>query len=359
MHSGYDFNKGEEMSRRSFLRLAGYGGVGLLTAGYALGVREATAGDLNPAKVSRMEFDVSYKTQIHNLPSDAERVRIWLPLPPSDYAQDVLDLEVLSSLPYKTMTEKMYGNKLVHVETGRQSDSFSVEARYHVVRRRVGAEKAKLDAESAKKYRRLTQRVRVTDEVGKFAEQAVGKSTQPVEVGRKVFDAIIDLLVYDKKIKGCGTGDTEWIMKHKRGKCDDYHALFMAMMISRGVPIRWEQGFPLPYPSSTEVVSGGLEGDCSGAHCWVSFFDDEHGWIPIDVSEADKHPEMRGFFFGHLTPNRFKISEGRAITLEPGQGGDALSTFAFAYAEADGVPLIYQSNYENKINYTITKVEIA
>lgn len=63
---------------------------------------------------------------------------------------------------------------------------------------------------------------------------------------------------------------------------------------------------------------------------------------------------MRDFYFGHLTPNRFKISEGRSITLNPKQGGDALSTFAYAYAEADGLPLIYPENYENTIKYTIT-----
>ena len=74
-------------------------------------------------------------------------------------------------------------------------------------------------------------------------------------------------------------------------------------------------GFPLPYPSETIASSGRLSGDCSGAHCWVSFYDPDHGWIPVDVSEGDKNPEMRDFFFGRLTPNRFKISEGRSIRL--------------------------------------------
>jgi len=234
-----------------------------------------------------------------------------------------------------------------------------VEARYKVLRKRVGAEKVPLDARSRKKYLTLTDRVRVTDEVAAFTKSVVGSATQPLEIGRRVYDAIIDTLIYDKKIPGCGTGDTGWIMRHKRGKCDDYHALFMAMMISRGVPIRWEQGFPLPYPGCGGLSSGGIQGDCSGAHCWASFYVPELGWVPVDVSEGDKQPPMHEFYFGHLTPNRFKISEGRGIRLNPGQGGDALSTFAYAYAEADGIPLIYPENYENTIEYTITDSKTA
>jgi transglutaminase-like putative cysteine protease len=178
-----------------------------------------------------------------------------------------------------------------------------------------------------------------------------------MDVGKKIFGAIVNLLDYDKQIPGCGMGDTVWIMKHKKGKCDDYHALFMAMMISQGIPVRWEQGFPLPYSSQDSRASGKLSGDCSGAHCWASFFVPEVGWVPVDVSEADKHPDLSSFFFGNLTPNRFKISEGRSIILNPSQGAQPLSTFAFAYAEADGIPLIYQSNYENVVAFDIKKVE--
>jgi transglutaminase-like putative cysteine protease len=232
-----------------------------------------------------------------------------------------------------------------------------LEARYHVVRYQVGARWGDPSEALDPKYRQLSPPVRVTEEVAAFARKAVGKATRPVDVGRKIYDAMIDMLTYDKEIKGCGIGDTAWLMKYKRGKCDDYHALFMAAMVSQGIPVRWEQGFPLPYPSETEVTSGQLNGDCSGAHCWASFYDPEMGWVPVDVSEADKRPELHDFFFGNLTPNRFKISEGRAIFLTPRQGGQPLSTFAFAYAEADGIPLIYLANYENIIQFNITHID--
>jgi transglutaminase-like putative cysteine protease len=303
-----------------------------------------------------MEFDVTYRTEIRSLPRVAKDVRVWMPIPPSDEAQTIQNLSVSCPLPYENRKDERYGNQMIYLHSARELESFALEARYHVVRERVGTQPGSLDVAAAQKYLRLTSRVRVTEDVEDLTKRVVGNTRTPVEVGEKVYAAIIDLLTYDKKIPGCGTGDTAWIMKHKRGKCDDYHALFMAMMISRGIAVRWEQGFPLPYPSGESVTEGRLSGDCSGAHCWVSFYDPEMGWIPVDVSEGDKNPDMRRFFFGHLTPNRFKISEGRSIVLNPAQGGDPLSTFAYAYAESDGIPLIYPANYENTIRYTVTDV---
>ncbi len=79
--------------------------------------------------------------------------------------------------------------------------------------------------------------------------------------------------------------------------------------------------------------------------------------MPVDVSEADKRADLRDYFFGTLSPNRFKVSIGRNIVLNPPQGGDPLNTFPFAHGEADGIPLIYGHNYRNVISYEILDIE--
>jgi transglutaminase-like putative cysteine protease len=348
------------LGRRRFLGLLTRGGLGL--AGAALLPRGVYAGgkaSLDPATLTAMEFDVTYRTDVLSLPSAAREVRIWLPLPPQETSQDVAGLSVQCDRSHEVRVEERYGNRLAYVATDAAGGPFSLAAHYRIIRRREGFSKTQLSKEEAeKKYLVLASPVRATDEVVAFAANVVGKERAPLKVGRKIYDAIIDLLTYDKEIPGCGIGDTAWVMKYKRGKCDDYHALFMAMMVSRGIPVRWEQGFPLPYPSRDEVKAGGLSGDCTGAHCWASFHDPDVGWVPVDVSEGDKQPAMREFFFGKLTPNRFKVSEGRAIRLSPAQGGDPLPTFAFAYAESDGIPLIYEANYRNVIEYKITRFEV-
>ncbi|MCP3964025.1 MAG: transglutaminase domain-containing protein [bacterium] len=367
----------ERIDRRALLRAAGWGGLAVLAGDFlpaaALDAEtlDAAGATSDLSRLKRMDFDVTYRTRIRNLPSDAEDVHVWMPLPPSDPAQEISDLEVRCKLPHEITRDRVWGNRMVHVASrgrpGRgRPKPFTVEARYGVSRRVIGAIPAELDDVAARKYMQLTARVRITDDVAAFAARWAGDATEPFEVGRKIFGGIVDHLSYDKTIPGCGTGDTAWIMRHRRGKCDDYHALFMAAMISRGIPVRWEQGFPLPLPrrgtngkrpEGGKASSGRLVGDCSGAHCWASFYDPARGWVPVDVSEADKGRPDGDFFFGSLTPNRFKVSEGRAVVLEPAQGGDPRPTFAFAYAEADGIPLIYDGNYENTIRYKIRHVE--
>ncbi len=345
--------------RREFIRVAGLGTAALV----GVGIRPGGAAGVDPSAYALMEFDVRYRTRIHRLPAEARDVNLWMPLPSSDTAQQISNLEIESPWPHEITRERAFGSRMLHVavtEGVGDAAPFDVEARYHVTRSRVGAQRDWLTDLDAKKYLTLTPTVRMTDEIEQFAARVVGRATDPYDIARRVSDGIQELLFYDKTIPGCGTGDTAWIMKHRRGKCDDYHALYMAIMVSRGVPIRWHQGFPLPLPEPGASASAGqLEGDCTGAHCWVSFYAPDHGWVPVDVSEADKLGDGGGFFFGHLSPNRFQVSVGRAVVLTPAQGGAPLPSFAYAYAESDGIPLVYTANYENIITYTVTNVEMS
>ena len=345
--------------RREFIRIAGLG----TAAWVGGGVRAVGAAGVDPSAYARMEFDVSYHTRIHTLPRDARDLHLWMPLPSSDTAQQISHLQIESPLAHEITREPIFGSRMLHVavtEGVGEAAPFDVEARYHVTRSRVGAHAHQLTDLNAKKHLTLTPTVRMTDEIEQFAARIIGPATDPYDIARRVSDGIQELLFHDKTIPGCGTGDTAWIMKHRRGKCDDYHALYMAIMVSRGVPIRWHQGFPLPLPDPEASASAGqLEGDCTGAHCWVSFYAPDHGWVPVDVSEADKLDDGGEFFFGNLSPNRFQVSEGRAVVLAPAQGGAPLPNFAYAYAESDGIPLVYTANYVNIITYTVTNVEMT
>ena len=343
------------IDRRDFLKVAGWSGAAALTAG----LRPLSAAPYDPAGCRLMEFDISYRTEVSTLPRDAQDVQVWMPLPSSDHAQRISNFEIACPHPYEVTHEARFGAKMLYVRNDARSGSFAVEVRYRVTRTQVGIGPGRLDADQRPKYLQLTNTVRTTPEIDMFTDEIVGHETDPYEIGRLVFDGIRDILFYDSSIPGCGTGDTAWIMRHRRGKCDDYHALFMAMMVSRGIPVRWEQGFPLPYPAGGVSEAGQLEGDCTGSHCWTSFYAPDHGWVPVDVSEGDKLDAGGEFYFGRLSPNRFQVSVGRSVVLNPAQGGDPLSSFAFAYAESDGIPLIYALNYENIIKYAVTRVETA
>ena len=71
-------------------------------------------------------------------------------------------------------------------------------------------------------------------------------------------------------------------------------------------------------------------------HCWAEFYLEERGWVPVDASEAWKHPELVDYYFGAHDPNRLVLSVGRDIQLVPRQHGEPVNIFFYPYVEANG-----------------------
>ena len=89
-------------------------------------------------------------------------------------------------------------------------------------------------------------------------------------------------------------------------------------------------GFPLP-----ETVQ---EGSIPGYHCWAEFYVSGPGWVPVDISDANKDPKRKEYFFGHLSPDRVAFSTGRDLTLVPKQDGPPLNFLVYPYVEVGGKP---------------------
>ena len=114
----------------------------------------------------------------------------------------------------------------------------------------------------------------------------------------------------------------------KKGNCTDFHSLFIAMARSQGIPARFEIGFSVPADKSS--------GEIAGYHCWAEFFNPQNGWVPVDISEAWKHPEKKDYFFGGHDADRIQFSMGRDLKLNPAQQGEPLNYLVYPYAEVDG-----------------------
>ena len=122
-----------------------------------------------------------------------------------------------------------------------------------------------------------------------------------------------------------------WVCDSRTGNCTDFHSLFISWSRANKIPARFEIGFPLPTERG--------EGQIKGYHCWAMFHTEDHGWVPVDISEADKHPKMKEYYFGNLTADRVGFSVGRDIVLTPKQEGPPLNYFVYPYVEVDGKPL--------------------
>ena len=107
-------------------------------------------------------------------------------------------------------------------------------------------------------------------------------------------------------------------------------ALFISLARTEGIPARFDIGFPVPESRSAGTVDG--------YHCWVNFYLPGSGWIPIDASEAFKHPERRELFYGTHPADRIHFTTGRDLRLGTDHRGPPLNYFVYPYVEVDGVP---------------------
>ncbi len=170
--------------------------------------------------------------------------------------------------------------------------------------------------------------VPVTGLPAELAVKVTQGKTQPLDKARAIYDYVFTTMSYDKTGTGWGHGDVLYACDAKKGNCTDFHSLFIAMARSQGIPARFEIGFPLPPDQHSAEIAG--------YHCWSDFYIDGKGWIPVDISEAWKHPEKRDYFFGSHDVNRMQFSMGRDLRLSPPQEGKPLNYFVYPYVEVDG-----------------------
>jgi hypothetical protein len=384
------------ITRRAFLRGAA-AGAGLVLAG-AAGLNAASRstkkpGALDDAAVKSVTLKITCTTRILKIKT-TDALRIWMPLPQNDCDQtisgaggdakaaapddinNINDINGAAPFVIETQTVGAGGgssaasssrtapikiafddskNRMAYIEGWKFKEGDAVVLKYDIVRKT--ADTSRYPSENTPEYlaRHLvpSEWEKWDDNIAAFVDKLTGAETDPVKIARKCYDAVIDRMEYVHEV--CGRGVSTLAFEDKSGRCDEYHALFRSMLMYKKIPVRWEQGLTLPYPSEMKK-SGELEADCISAHSWVRFYTGKGVWMPADLSEAATRPALRDFSFGRLAANRIKMSTGRGLTLNPPQKG-ILNTFPYAYIEANGYPFIYGHNYRNILKYDLVGID--
>jgi transglutaminase-like putative cysteine protease len=304
-----------------------------LAASAALATIATVAADAPRAR----DFDFTYTAHVTELPADAHRVDVWLPYPVSDANQDVTVTEVTAPFKHEVVRESRFGNSILHLSaTDPKVTGFDVEMKIHVRRKEYlhnAFASLKADAkgtrpEAVAMWLKPDRLVPNDDSIRDLAREVTKDKKGDLAKARAIYDYVVDTMAYDKSGTGWGNGDIKWACDAKRGNCTDFHALFIGLNRAVGIPAKFAIGFPLP------PEHGG--GEIPGYHCWAEFYLDGYGWVPVDASEARKHPEKRAYFFGAHDENRVQFSMGRDIVLSPKQAGDPLNYFIYPYVEVNG-----------------------
>jgi len=268
------------------------------------------------------EFEFVYRVTLPEIRGDA---RLWLPLARTDAFQKVDREEISIPIRWEKIQDRDYGNDICLLQPGPNDSGKTIELRYRVIRKEKTAYPA--NGEDPARFLRPEKLVPVNETFRTLAEQAVRGKTDALERARALYDHVLGRMRYDKSGTGWGRGDAVFACDARTGNCSDFHAYFIALARSIGIPARFAIGATIPAEKN--------EGQIEGYHCWAEFFANGR-WVPVDISEAWKNRDLASYYFGHNPANRFELTKGRDLIVEPAPATGPINFLAYPLLEMNG-----------------------
>lgn len=270
------------------------------------------------------EFEFLYRAKLPQIDGTA---RMWIPLPATDAFQKVETEIVNAPGNRRVLNDSRHGNEILLLELGPEDSEKTIDIRYQVQRIEKAAYAPQSD--NPGRYLEADRLVPVDDSFRNIAEEVVEGKKGDLVRARAIYDHVIERVSYMKYGSGWGKGDAVYACGAGTGNCTDFHAYFIALTRAVGIPARFAIGAAIP--------SARNDGGVDGYHCWVEFYADGK-WRPVDISEADKYSSLATYYFGHHPANRFELSRGRDLIVEPGPVSGPINFLAYPVLEVGGKP---------------------
>jgi transglutaminase-like putative cysteine protease len=228
-------------------------------------------------------YEVDFRAVV-TAPYHTKRLRVWLPLPQSDAAQEVVE-GTITAFPVKVQpkvgSEKKFGNKFAYFEfdhpEGAQiiQHTFKVRAwelNWNIEPSNVQAVKSWPNGFDS--YLKSDATVVVDDRFERLSHQIVPTRKNAADDLAAVMDWLQENMKYDHG-KASLKASSANALQHKAGHCSDFHGLCAAFGRALGYPTRVTYGIN-PFPKN------------SPSHCKIEAFLPPYGWVSFDVSETQK-----------------------------------------------------------------------
>ena len=268
------------------------------------------------------EFEFVYRVTLPEIKGEA---RLWIPLAKTDTFQMVTQEEISIPIKWEKVQDRDYGNDICVLYPQPADGGKTIELRYRVVRKEKSSYSA--NGEDPTRFLRPEKLVPINETFKTLAEQATAGKKGDLARAKALYDHVLARMRYDKSGTGWGRGDAVYACDARTGNCSDFHAYFIALARSSGIPARFAIGATIPAEKN--------EGAIEGYHCWAEFFADGR-WVPVDISEAWKNPQLAGYYFGHNPANRFELTKGRDLIVDPAPATGPINFLAYPLLEMDG-----------------------
>lgn len=268
------------------------------------------------------QFEFVYRVK---LPAIKGEARVWIPLARTDAFQTVIEEEVSIPMKWEKVQDRDYANDICVIYPQPADSGKTVEVRYRVTRKEKTAYPA--SSAEASRYLHPEKLVPINETFRTLAEKAAAGKNNDLDRAKALYDHVISRMRYDKSGNGWGRGDAIYACDFRTGNCSDFHAYFIALARSIGIPARFAIGATIPADKN--------EGTIEGYHCWAEFLADRR-WVPVDISEAWKTPKLADYYFGHNPANRFELTKGRDLVVDPEPASGPINFLAYPLLEMNG-----------------------
>ena len=268
------------------------------------------------------QFEFVYRVK---LPEIKGETRVWIPLAKTDAFQTVAEDKLNIPMRWEKVQDRDYGNDICVLYPQASDSGKTVEVRYHVVRKEKAAYPA--SGVDAARFLRPEKLVPINETFRTLAQKAVAGKTDDLERAKALYDHVMGRMRYDKSGTGWGRGDAMHACDARTGNCTDFHSYFIALARSIGIPARFAIGATIPADKN--------EGTIDGYHCWAEFLADGR-WVPVDISEAWKNPKLADYYFGHNPANRFELTKGRDLVVDPEPASGPINFLVYPLLEMNG-----------------------
>ena len=164
-------------------------------------------------------------------------------------------------------------------------------------------------------------------------EQYARQSFHP---GRPILDALLDLTArihteFEYRSQSTTvTTPIDEVFKNRRGVCQDFAHLQIAMLRSLGLPARYVSGYlrTIPPPGQPRAIGA------DASHAWLSVYCDDAGWIDVDPTNnlipSQDHiilawgrdygdvPPLKGVYIGGGHAQTRRLGRCRTAGMRPG-----------------------------------------
>jgi len=310
--------------------------VAAISAALALKVHHASRSADSVQTRPKRTVEITYSFSVCDIPERAQRMRIWVPVPPSNSHQQLHDMILGGDWTYRIVDDPQFGNRFLIIDVNNVRPSGSREAafcvKFRVTRHAIQTLREHPSAPPAAqdepaRYLAANRLIPIDGRIAAEAQRIAGHLRHPLNQARILYDNIVATIHYDKSGTGWGRGDALYACDLRKGNCTDFHSLFIAQARALGIPARFIMGLPLAEDENQGVIAG--------YHCWGEFYLPDRGWCPIDASEAGKFPQKKDQLFCGLDEHRVAFTTGRDIKL-PGSTAEPMNYVIYPYVEIDG-----------------------